>query len=175
MSRLSWRPLRSGATFAALTGPLMNQPSGREVPAGHGPSAQRAPGFVQRRSGPEYRVLAARIAQHSPADLAFSIISFHEQVLGAHTFISRSRTTVEVIRGYTLLLEIIQGFAAAPVLPFDATAAAIFDDLRAQQVRVATMDLRIAAIALSRGLVLLTRNTRDFGRVPVLATEDWTV
>jgi len=131
--------------------------------------------LVQRQSGPEYRVLAARIAQHSPADLAFSIISFHEQVLGAHTFISRARTTVDVIRGYTLLLEIIQGFAAAPVLHFDAAAAAVYDDLRARRVRVATMDLRIAAVALSRGLVLLTRNTRDFGRVPALATEDWTV
>jgi tRNA(fMet)-specific endonuclease VapC len=131
--------------------------------------------FVQRQSGPEYPVLAARIAQHSPADLAFSVISFHEQVLGAHTFISRARTTVDIVRGYTLLMEIIQGFTAAPVLPFDAAAAAVFDDLRAQRVRVATMDLRIAAVALSRGLVLLTRNTRDFGRVPVLATEDWTV
>ena len=96
-------------------------------------------------------------------------------MLGAHTFISRARTTVDVIRGYTLLLEIIQGFAAAPVLPFDAAAAAVYDDLRARRVRVATMDLRLAAVTLSRGLVLLTRNTRDFGRVPALATEDWTV
>jgi tRNA(fMet)-specific endonuclease VapC len=53
-------------------------------------------------------------------------------------------------------------------------ALAVFDDLQAQRVRVATMDLRIAAIALSRGLVLLTRNSRDFARVPALVTEDWT-
>jgi tRNA(fMet)-specific endonuclease VapC len=131
--------------------------------------------FIQRRSGPEHAALAARIAQHTLSDLAFSIISFHEQALGAHTFISRARTTADVVRGYALLSEIIQGFRAAPVLPFDAAAAVIFDDLQARRVRVATMDPRIAAIALSRGLVLLTRNTRDFSRVPALATEDWTV
>lgn len=131
--------------------------------------------FLQRRSGLEYGALAVRIAQHRPADFAFSVVSFHEQVLGAHTFISRVRTTADVIRGYTLLLEILQGFVAAPVLPFDAAAAAVFDRLRAQRIRVATMDLRIAAIALSRGLVLLTRNIGDFSRVPGLVTEDWTV
>jgi tRNA(fMet)-specific endonuclease VapC len=131
--------------------------------------------FLQRRSGPEYAALAARMAQHSPVDFAFPVISFHEQVLGAHTFLSRARTTPDVIRGYTLLQEVLQGFVAAPVLPFDAAAAAVFDGLQAQRVRVATMDLRIAAIALSRGLVLLTRNVVDFSRVPGLTTEDWTV
>jgi tRNA(fMet)-specific endonuclease VapC len=131
--------------------------------------------ILQRRSGPEYAVLAARIVLHSTADFVFSVVSFHEQSLGAHTFISRAKTTADVIRGYTLLTEILQAFAGAPVLPFDAAAAATFDRLRAQRVRVATMDLRIAATALSRGLVLLSRNTRDFAKVPGLITEDWTV
>jgi tRNA(fMet)-specific endonuclease VapC len=130
--------------------------------------------FLQRRSGSEFANLLARIAQYSPTDFAFSVVSFHEQVLGAHTFVSRAQTTADIIRGYTLLLEILQGFSAAPVLPFDAGALAVFNELRAQRVRISTMDLRIAAIAFSRGLVLLTRNVSDFSKVPGLITEDWT-
>jgi tRNA(fMet)-specific endonuclease VapC len=60
------------------------------------------------------------------------------------------------------------------VLPFDGAAATVYDGLLAQRIRVGTMDLRIAAIALSRGSIVLTRNLRDFGRVPGLTTEDWT-
>ncbi|MBW4658487.1 MAG: type II toxin-antitoxin system VapC family toxin [Drouetiella hepatica Uher 2000/2452] len=130
---------------------------------------------LQRRSGSDFKNLAARISQLPAADFGLSIISFHEQILGAHNFINRARTRVDVIRGYTLLLETLQGFSAAPVLQLDAEAIAIFNELREQRVRVSTMDLRIASIALSRNLVLLTRNISDFEKVPGLALENWTV
>jgi tRNA(fMet)-specific endonuclease VapC len=129
---------------------------------------------LQRRLGPEYQARATRIARHAPADIALPVVSLHEQALGAHTFISRARTTADAVRGYTLLMAILQAFSAAPVLPFDAAAAAVYDGLLPQRPRVGTMDLRIAAIALSRGLVVLTRNASHFGRVPGLQVEDWT-
>lgn len=130
--------------------------------------------FIQRQSGQEFAKLTHRIAQNSLTDFGLSVISFHEQVLGAHTFINRAQTKEEIIRGYNLLLQTLQGFSLAPVLPFDAAPIAIFDGLRAQGIRLSTMDLRIASIALSRRLVLLTRNTRDFAKVPSLMIEDWT-
>ena len=37
------------------------------------------------------------------------------------------------------------------------------------------MDLRIGAIALANDMTVLTRNLIDFGRVPNLTVEDWTV
>jgi tRNA(fMet)-specific endonuclease VapC len=49
-----------------------------------------------------------------------------------------------------------------------------FDQLKSAKIRIGTMDLRIAAIALSRNLTVLTRNLSDFGKVPGLRIEDWT-
>src|SRR5581483_9959465 len=69
--------------------------------------------FLQLRSGPEYAVLAARMAQHSPADFAMPIVSFHEQVLGANAFIQRAKNSVDTTRGYTLLFEILQGYCGS--------------------------------------------------------------
>lgn len=117
----------------------------------------------------------ARMSEHSLADFAFSVVSFQEQSLGAHTYVARARTTGDLVRGYTLFSDILHGFLNAPMLPFDAAAGAALDSLRARHVRIAAMDLRIAAIALSRDLIVLTRNELDFGRVPGLLTEDWTV
>lgn len=131
--------------------------------------------FLQRRSGQEFTRLIIRMEQHSQVDFALSIVSFHEQVLGAHNFINRARINIDVMRGYTLLLEILQGFSSAPVLPYEAEAVAIFDELRRQKVRVSTMNLRISAIALSHNLIVLTRNVSDFSKVPGLMKEDWTV
>jgi len=70
---------------------------------------------------------------------------------------------------------VLNDYATMIVLPFDDAAAAVFSSLATIRGPVGTRDLRIAAIALSRGLILLTRNQRDFGRVPNLITEDWTV
>jgi tRNA(fMet)-specific endonuclease VapC len=40
--------------------------------------------ILQRQSGREYAILSARIRREPRSDLGFSIVSFHEQVLGAH-------------------------------------------------------------------------------------------
>jgi tRNA(fMet)-specific endonuclease VapC len=132
--------------------------------------------FLQRRSSSEFSQLTSRMLGHPFSDFALSVISFHEQVIGAHDFLDRNqKNNTDMARGYALLLETLNSFAKAPVLPFDTKAIAIFDEMRSQKVRVSTMDLRIGAIAISKNLILLTRNTGDFSKVPNLITEDWTV
>ncbi len=130
--------------------------------------------FLQRGSGSEFTNIMSRMAQYSASDFALSIVSFHEQVIGAHNFINRADKPEDIMRGYTLLFQTLQGFSNSRVLPFDAPAIAICNELRVQ-VRVSTMDLRIAAIALSHNLIVLTRNRKDFNKVPGLSIEDWTI
>jgi len=60
------------------------------------------------------------------------------------------------------------------ILPFDEPAAIKFDEVRQAGVRIGTMDLRIASIALSHECTVLTRNRVDFDKVPDLQVEDWT-
>jgi predicted nucleic acid-binding protein len=66
---------------------------------------------------------------------------------------------------------------AAGVFPFDAGAAEVYGPLRASLEttgrRLDEPDLRIASIALSRDLTLITGNVRHFSRVPDLRVENW--
>lgn len=60
-------------------------------------------------------------------------------------------------------------FSRMPVLPFDGEAARVYAALRVELERARTPldegDMQIAAIALSRGLRLLTGNGRHFRRI----------
>jgi len=131
--------------------------------------------IVQQRTMPAYDYVLQRVARHAPSAFFVSIISLHEQVMGWNAYLSRATTAVAVVRGYERLGRVLANFATAQVLPFDEAAATVFDDLRTQRVRIGVMDLRIAAIAVSRGMTVLTRNVSDFQRVPGLHVEDWTL
>lgn len=62
------------------------------------------------------------------------------------------------------------------VLPLDdlaaTRAAAVYQELRAAGTLIDTGDLLIAGIALARGMAVITRNRRDFVRVPNLELAD---
>ena len=63
------------------------------------------------------------------------------------------------------------------VLPFDVAAAHRYGEIRAELERRGTplgeADLRIGAIALTRGLTVVTGNVRHFERIPDLSVENW--
>ena len=131
--------------------------------------------MIQRQSGADYDNLAARMAQYSPSDFAISIITVQEQMLGCHAYINRARHANALVKGYEIMLRLVADFQRLSVLPFDAIAAQTLEQLNSQRIQLARMDARIAAIALSRSMILLTRNHRDFSKVTGLEIEDWTI
>ena len=64
-------------------------------------------------------------------------------------------------------------------LPFDESAANEFGRIRAYLETAGTpigpYDMQIAAIAVVHRLIVVTHNTREFGRLPELEIEDWEV
>ena len=112
--------------------------------------------------------LVARLAQVSPEDQSASSVTLGELLYGAHRS-SRTAALLERIEE-TLLAEL-------PRLPFDAAAARRYGELRAALERRGTpigdADTRVASIALSRGLKVVTGNERHFRRVPGLQIENW--
>jgi tRNA(fMet)-specific endonuclease VapC len=130
-------------------------------------------GILQRRTQPEFDRLWARMSALPHREFFTPIVSLHEQLLGWNTYMSRARDQEGVRRAYLMFERILADFATAQIAQFDQAAAGVFESLRQNKVRVATMDLRIAAIAISQNMTLLSRNLVDFRKVPGLLVEDW--
>ncbi len=123
---------------------------------------------------PEYDQLNRRMADFGVDDFALSIITIHEQMLGANAYISKANDRDGILRGYSMMQRTLKDAMYFLVLPFDEFAQREFEHQRHTGVRIATMDLRIACIALTRQLTVLTRNLVDFRAVSSLSVEDWT-
>ena len=117
----------------------------------------------------------ARIATLAPEVLAISVITVEEMLRGRLAILARRSEAQVRVRAYGKLMETVRFANQIRVLPFDMECEKRVADLRSQGLRVGTQDLRIAATALVHGLTVVTRNRRDFGRVPGLALEDWSV
>jgi tRNA(fMet)-specific endonuclease VapC len=107
--------------------------------------------------------------------VAICPINIEEIMRGRLAPLGRVISGAKHIQAYARLVAAEEVFRLFPLAPFDAASESEFQHLRASRLRVGTLDLKIAAIALTNRLTVLTRNHRDFGRVPGLVIEDWSV
>lgn len=103
-----------------------------------------------------------------------TIITYEEQTRGWFALLARARSLAAQVETYDRLLKHLDYYRRIPVLPFDDQAAVEFQKLRRLRLRAGSMDLKIAAISLSRNALLVWRNRRDFQGVSGLRFEDWT-
>jgi tRNA(fMet)-specific endonuclease VapC len=106
--------------------------------------------------------------------LAVTVITFEEQMYGRLNRIRRATSQEALIFAYMQLRETMEDFKSISVLDFTQEAANCYAELLRQKIRIGTQDLRIASIVISNNGILVTRNQRDFSRVPGLQFEDWT-
>ena len=110
------------------------------------------------------------------AEQAIPIVAAEEILWGRLNAIRQAeagKLRVTVPRAYDLLCESLSDFRKLAVLPFTDGAESLFQQWRSQRIRVATHDLRIAAICVDHGARLVSSNRRDFDRVPGLTVEYW--
>ncbi|WP_204104101.1 MULTISPECIES: type II toxin-antitoxin system VapC family toxin [Spirulina sp. CCY15215] len=116
-----------------------------------------------------------RISTLEAKFIFLTIISAEEQIRGRLNIIRRASSSEEVIVAYRRLRTLLDDLKNINLLDFSMEAAIIYNNLVRQKIRIGTRDLRIAAIALSVKGIVVTRNRRDFEKVPGLALQDWTV
>ena len=120
------------------------------------------------------QILRGRLAGISPLEVATTIITFEEQMRGWLAYLAKARIIEQQIVAYERLNRFLNNYRLIPVLPFDAGSAFEFSRLRSLKIRVGSMDLKIASIALANNALLITRNLSDFEQIPQLRVEDWT-
>lgn len=118
--------------------------------------------LIREPQGP----VSQRVLTQDAGSVCTSIIVACELRFGA-----ARKGSIALTRRVRQLLQVL------PVLPFDAPADEHYADLRQALEKsgtpIGSHDLFIAAHARSTGMTLVTRNRREFARVPRLKVEDW--
>jgi len=124
------------------------------------------------RAQPEVcrRILQAR-KQYS--DTLTTIMCVEEQYAGRLAQIRKASTPEILVTAYGKLKATFEMFSDWEILNYDLQASEHFRNFRQAGIRIGTQDLRIASITLARSGILLTRNLKDFEKVPGLVIQDW--
>lgn len=127
--------------------------------------------FAQGRSAEAQRLFDRLTDWGEP--FGTTVISVEEQLRGWLALINRRKTAHAQIPAYAGLKDIIQLLEDWPILDWDERSADLFEMFRDRRIRIGTMDLKIASIAIANDALLLSRNLVDFREIPELYVENW--
>jgi tRNA(fMet)-specific endonuclease VapC len=119
--------------------------------------------------------VSRRFLQERPEDTATTVLSVEEQLSGWYTQVRKAKRPERLAWAYRRLTDAIGFLARMQILTYDEQAIRRYELLRKAKTKIGRTDLRIAAVVLEQGAVLVTRNVRDFRKIPGLQFEDWSV
>jgi len=122
--------------------------------------------YIMKRSND---AVLKQLQKVSVSDVCISVITKSELLFGVEVS-PRRRQDEAALSAFLRYIEVLDS-------PDEASLhyAKIRADLKLVGTMIGANDLFVAAHARSLGLTLVTNNTREFGRVRDLATENWTI
>lgn len=127
------------------------------------------------RGGTAGTNLATRLRNMPQDDFGTTIISFEEQLRGWLDTLARAKKNDSRVFAYGELENLRAMYQKFSVWQYTPEAEAVFQIWVKSGIRVSSQDLRIAAIAVTNGAVVLTRNRRHFEKIPGVEFDDWTI
>jgi tRNA(fMet)-specific endonuclease VapC len=120
--------------------------------------------------------LIARLEEIPLYQQTVPVIVIEEIIRGRLNVIRQAeagKAKISITYAYTLFEMTFQDFQRLPILSYTAEADAIFQEWRRQKIRVSTHDMRIGAISIVHQATLVSRNRKDYERLPGLQVEYW--
>ncbi len=120
-----------------------------------------------------YARVLQRVLSQPLSETAITVITIEEQFSGLHAYLRKAKTTEEIAEAYQKMTDTVRVLTDFHLVTFSESAIRRYQLLLAMKLNIRAMDLRIAAIALEEEATVITRNLRDFERVPGLKCENW--
>ena len=120
--------------------------------------------------------MIGRAAPIPPPEPGVPVVVIEEIIRGRLQVIRQAeagRAGVSLSYAYELFEETLRDVQQLTVLSNAPQADDLYRQWRHECIRIGTHDLRIAAICVAHAATLISRNRRDFTRVPGLRVEFW--
>jgi tRNA(fMet)-specific endonuclease VapC len=108
-----------------------------------------------------------------PGRMAVPVITVDEALSGWQSAVRRPLPPAQLADKYSQFADTVVALRRFQIAKFTVPAILDFEQLRRAKLNVGSNDLRIAAIARTIRATVVSRNLRDFARVPGLRCEDW--
>jgi tRNA(fMet)-specific endonuclease VapC len=130
---------------------------------------------LYERAHPQVCERIIQVRGNSLDILTTTVVTVEEQYAGRIAQIRKAPTPESLVRAYGKLKETFVLFSQLEILSYGLKADESFKSFRQAGIRIGTLDLRIACITLAHKGTLLTRNLRDFEKIPGLSIQDWSI
>lgn len=120
-----------------------------------------------------YVRLHGRLLAAAPELIGTTIVNVEEQMRGWLAAIAKEKKLLRQITAYRELTDLSDFFAKMNIISLSAEAVDLFNGFRKSGIKIGTMDLKMACIAMANNVLFLTANRRDFEKVPGLRFENW--